>query len=224
MLHHDGARWISDTLLTWEGPRSVQLVPNSDGSITAMLAQDYFEGGRFRGPSLFIAQHDTAWSSARLVLDLAPRYLKSPRHGRRVGAMETVISWHAATAGVDREDLEWGLLLPSGSVRRIGHLAAIEFPVDRPRMFPLSSGRTLWLVRAGRSRERSIAIVGSPSGVDTAGVLNLPLDNPKLVGVSLPGDRVTFVSGRLGSLPSEPLGISYLTTIAVRCRVPSAQS
>lgn len=220
LLHRNGAKWVSDTLFTWEGPRTVHLVTNVDGSVTAMMAQGYFENGRFPGPSLFIAHHDTAWSSARLALDIAPRYIKSPRHVPNIGTGETIISWHAATAGLEREDLEWGLLSASGGVRRKGHVGAVELQGDQPFMFGLSSGRVLWLVRAGNSRDRLRAIVGSSSGLDTLGVIKVPLDNSKLFGVSLPSDRVIFVSGRLGDLPSEPFGTSYLTTIAVRCRVP----
>lgn len=220
LLHRNGAKWVSDTLFTWEGPRTVHLVTNVDGSVTAIMAQDYFENGRFRGPSLFIAQHDTGWSAARLVLDIAPRYIKSPRHVSKSDASPTIISWHAATAGVAGEDLEWGVLSASRSVRRVGHVAAVELQVDRPSMFGLSAGRVLWLVRAGNSRDQLRAVVGSSSGLDSLGVFKVPLDNPKLVGVSLPDDRVIFVSARLGTLPSEALALSYLTTIAVRCRVP----
>lgn len=220
LLHRNGTDWLSDTLFTWEGPRSVHLVANVDGSVTAMMAQDYFENGGFRGPSLFIAEHDTGWTNARLVLDIAPRYVKFPRNVSKSGANETIISWHAATAGVAGEHLDWGVLSASGSVRRAGHVASVEVPFDRPSAFGLSAGRVLWLVRAGNSRDRLRAVVGSTSGLDTLGVFKVPLDNSKLFGVSLPGDRVIFVSGRLGDLPSEPFGTSYLTTIAVRCRVP----
>lgn len=218
LLHGNGTKWIADTLFTWEGPRSVQLVANVDGSVTAMMAQGYFENGRFRGPSLFLAQHDTGWSAARLVLDIAPRYVMTPRHASIIGGSETIISWHAATAGVEREDIDWGLLSASGSVRRKGHVAAVEFHGDRPPMFRLGSGRVLWLAREGQSWDEVRAFVGSSSGVHGLGVFKVPLHNPKLVGVSLPGDRVIFVSGRLGTLPSEAFGTSYLTEIAVRCR------
>lgn len=221
LLHRTGARWDSDTLFTWEGPRTVHLITNVDGSVTAMMAQNYFENGRFPGPSLFVARHDTAWSSARLALDVAPRYIMSPRHAPNNGRGETIISWHAATPGIEREDVEWGLLSASGSVRRMGHLGTVEVQGDRPSMFGLSSGRVLWLVRAGDSRDRLRAFVGLVgSGLDTLGVFKVPLDNSKLFGVSLPGDRVMFVSGRLGDLPSESFATSYLTTMAVRCRVP----
>lgn len=222
LLHRTGAKWISDTLFTWDGPRTVHLLENMDGSVTAMMSQIYFQNGRFPGPSLFIAHHDTAWSSARLALDISPRYIMSPRHVSNNGTGETIISWHAATPGVEREDLEWGLLSASGSVRRTGHVGTVELHGDRPSMFGLSSGRALWLVRDGNSRDRLRAVLGTPSDLDTLGVFKVPLDNSKLFGVSLPRDRVIFVSGRIGDLPSEPFGMSYLTIIAVRCRAPRA--
>ena len=218
MLHGKDADWSADTLFTWEGPHDIRLVANVDGSVTAMMAQDYFENGRFRGPSLFLARHDTGWSAARLVLDIAPRYIMSPRHASAIGGPETIISWRAATAGETRGDLEWGLLSASGTVRRMGPIAPVELSVDRPTMFPLSSGRVLWLVRSGESRHQLRGFVGSSAGARSSGVFEVPLDNSKLVGVSLPGDTVIFVSGRLGTLATEAFGMSYLTTIAVRCR------
>ncbi|MBA3578467.1 MAG: hypothetical protein H0W42_00615 [Gemmatimonadaceae bacterium] len=219
LLHRKASKWDSDTLFTSEGPRSVQLVSNVDGSVTAMLTQDYFEEGRYWPPSLFIAQHTAGWNVPRLGLtELSPRYIKEPHHATMIGSRETIISWHSATAGGGREDLDWGLFLASGDVRRMGHVAGVELAGDRPPMYRLRAGRILWLVREGQSRDQLRAFVGSSSGVQSVGVFKVPLDNSKLVGVSLPDDRVIFVSGRLGTLPTEAFGTSFLTTIAVRCR------
>jgi hypothetical protein len=217
LLIRRDSEWIADTLLTWAAPRSVQLVPNADGSVTAMLTQEYFEQGRSRGPALFIAQHDTGWSTPSLSLDPSPRYVASLRRIPSSRSGSAIISWQSARAGVQEQDLDWGFLTPHGTVDRLGRIAVVDEPGDQPAMFRLTSGRFLWLVPVAHSRHQLRVFATSASVVNEIGVVDVPLDNAKLVGVPLKNDRVLIISGGLGTRPSEPFATSYLTTIAVRC-------
>ncbi len=157
-------------------------------------------------------------SPARLSLDISPRYVQSPLRTYRSRNDPRIVSWHAGTPGVPEEDLDWGLLTSSDTVRRMGHIAVIEILSDRPPMFQLTSGRVLWVVRDGVSRHR-VGVFGTTSSVvNKLGVLDVPLDLPKIVGIPLPNDRVLIVSRRLRTRSSEAFATSYLTTIAVRYR------
>lgn len=217
MLYRRGRHWVADTLHTWEGPRSVQLVASAENGVLAVFAQSYFTHGRPHGPALFTARYDSGWHSPRLAVDVSPRYVAAPMIVAR-GTAGHVISWRTAAPGAEAEVIEWGLSDDSGSVRRVGPISN-ALPLDRPAMVRLSADQTAWFIRNGNSRSEVKAFMAVDSTLSDLGVVRLPLDNFATLGATLPNGDVLLVTGGLGSSASAPVASNFLTALAVRCPV-----
>lgn len=221
MLRRRGSEWTADTLATntlatWEAPRSVHMMSIRDSALAVVSAQSFFADGRPRGPALFVTQYGTHWIKPQLLLDISPRYVVSPVALARSDG-SAVITWRTAIPGVDAETLEWGVIEPNGAFHREGALGEVK-PIDRPAAISLGTDRTIWAIRDGDARD-AIHVFVAPSGgpVQDLGTAHVPLENFTTLGAPLPDDTILLITLETGKKAESPFATSFLTALTVRC-------
>jgi hypothetical protein len=215
VLERDGA-WVQDTLHTWERPRSIQLGTARDGHLIAYIAQGYFADRRSRGPSLFLAEYDGAWSEPRLVLEAEPYHVM--RLLKPTGGEATPwLAFHRAMPGLDVEStlLTWASIAEDGAVQwqPVGEVLRL----GEPAVAQARAG-TVMLVRDGDSQERLRVYLGRPDGVHALGTFAAPLVAFNTFAAATADDRIfVFTGGPDPDTTATPNLTSFLTQIGVRC-------
>jgi hypothetical protein len=208
--------WVQDTLHTSQKLWSIQLGEGKDGRLIAYLALGYFADRRPWGPSLFLAEYDSAWSGPRLILEAEPyrvmRLLKPTG-----GEATPWLAFHRAMPGLDVEStsLTWASIAEGGAVqwRPVGDVLRL----GEPAVVQARAG-TVLLVRDGDSQERLRVYLARPDGVHALGTFDAPLVAFNTFAASTADDRIfVFTGGPDPDTTAIPNLTSYLTQIGVSC-------
>ena len=218
VLRQQDAGWVSDTLRTWEAPRSVQLSASDTGGLRMYLSVGYFERPRPRGPALFRARFDSTWTR--------PTILYEPASGGTATLLAVipddagdVLSWNVQVPEAGRERVEWGIV-HGDTLRRAATVTEAQ-DVFRPAMVPVDSQTMLWLVREGGATAQLQGYIAAETGVRATGVIPpTPLSNFITPAVRLSSGRIIAVAG--GADPTagaSPPFVSYLVELVVSCSI-----
>ena len=214
LLHRRGGSWRSDSLLTWEAPRSVQLAFKEDASIEAAFAQGYFRANRVWPPALFVARHDTGWHDVRMAVDASPHEVSTPTLGTQ--GTKSVVSWRIVPLEGDTAILQYGITSGRDTLRPRGAVAVVG-QLEWPPMVILDTTNVVWFTRS-KSETALRVMLANSRGVREVAAIQVPLDNLTTVATRISDRQIVVLSGGLGHVPSDPAAASYLTTLTISCK------
>ena len=221
MLKRRGGRWTFDTLPTWRGPDQVQLAPNADSAtVSAAIAQVFFENHRSHHSSLFVVKYDSAWHEPQLAVtdsSTSQRYVADPKI--RVAGTRTLVAWVTGPAGAAfsaRRNIEWAMV-PSDVRALVARPLESKSLLDVFDLTTWDEHRTLWFLRDGDSNSQVRVLMTDTAATSDLGVVVAPLDNYGPIAWALPDHTVLLITGKRGVAEDEAPAATYFTRLTVSC-------